>query len=502
MKFNFIDEPKLEFGSGTHICPRAGINDYGVYDTKFPERRDKLFVGAVGTSSTLEKLGEWLEKCSEFIPAKPDAMQPNLFPAFCGFNQDTGFRSTFIYNSSIQRPLKNSEIDKILKIETRNEMINQSVELYYKQIKFLAQNKTVDVIVCIIPDVLFDLISTEKEFVAEDTLEDEKNTELEEEDEFLKLVNQPVDDKTKDANPDETLEVNFRRLLKAKSMHLAIPIQLIREISFEPVVKEQQDEATKAWNFCTALYYKANRQTVPWKLVTDINKPSACFIGISFYKSRDKKTYHTSLAQVFDELGNGVIMRGTPVDIDKDDRRPYLTESQAYELLKRALEEYIVAMNTVPGRLVLHKSSNFKDQEINGFSKATEEMRVQSVDFITVLDSDFRLFRKGIYPPYRGSHIEIDKQTHLLYTRGSVKYYKTQTSLYIPQPLEIRIIQSDESPATICREVLALTKMNWNNTQFDGKYPITLACSRKVGEVMKYLTGKEAEPQISYSYYM
>lgn len=501
MKFNFIDEPQLEFGSGTHICPRAGINEYGVYDTRFSDRRDKLFVGAVGTNDTLEKLGHWLEKCSEFIPGKPDAMQPNLFPAFCGFNLNTGFRSSFIYNSTIQRALKNSEIENILKIKTKNEMIVRTVELYYKQIKFLAQTKTVDVIVCIIPDVLFELISTEKEFALEESLEEVKPIELTDEEEFLDIINQTVD--ADDSNSvDKELEINFRRALKAKSMHLATPIQLVREISFEPVVKEQQDEATKAWNFCTALYYKANRQTVPWKLVTDINKPAACFIGISFYRSRDKKTYNTSLAQVFDELGNGVIMRGTPVDIDKNDRRPYLSEQQAYDLLKRALEEYIVAMNTVPGRLVLHKSSNFKAEEIQGFTKAVEEMRVQSVDFITIMDSDFRLFRKGIYPPYRGSHIEIDKQTHLLYTRGSVKYYRTQTSLYIPQPLEIRIVKSDESATTICREVLALTKMNWNNTQFDGKYPITLACSRKVGEVMKYLTEKDADPQISYSFYM
>lgn len=42
--------------------------------------------------------------------------------------------------------------------------------------------------------------------------------------------------------------------------------------------------------------------------------------------------------------------------------------------------------------------------------------------------------------------------------------------------------------------------MNWNNTQFDGKYPITIGCSRRVGEVMKYLTEKDPEPQISYSF--
>ena len=493
MKFNFIEEPKLEFGQGNHICPRAGITDYGVYDTRFTDRREKLFIGAVGTNETLEKLGDWLDKCSEFIPGKPDAAQPNLFPAFCGFNKEAGFKSEFVFSSSIARPLKNSAIEKILKITERNRMVRSVVELYYKQIKFLAQNRAVDVIVCIIPNDLYDVISTEKNFRLEETLDDEKYVD----EDYLDEVETEVSEE------GSNLETNFRRALKAKSMHLAIPLQLVREVSFEPVVKEQQDEATKAWNFSTALYYKANRQTVPWKLLNDANKHAACFVGISFYKSRDRKTYNTSIAQVFDELGNGVILRGTPVEIDREgDRRPFLSEEQAYELLKKALEEYVDAMNTAPGRLVLHKSSNYKESELRGFHRATEEMRVQSVDFITILDSDFRLFRKGIYPPYRGSHIEIDKKTHLLYTRGSVKFYRTQTSLYIPQPLEIRIVQSDESAATICREILSLTKMNWNNTQFDGKHPITLACSRKVGEVMKYLTEKDGSPQISYSFYM
>ena len=306
----------------------------------------------------------------------------------------------------------------------------------------------------------------------------------------------------KNEKEDVLLESNFRRALKAKAMQFSIPLQLFREHSFDPDAKDQQDEATKAWNFCTALYYKANRQTVPWKLIADINKPSVCYVGIGFYRSRDKKTLRTSLAQVFDELGNGVILRGTPLEIDKHDKRPHLTEDQSYQLLLRALKEYKTALGTVPGRLVLHKSSNFNEQEISGFKAATTEMQVQSTDFVTVMDSDFRLFRRGIYPPFRGSHVELDRKTHLLYTRGSVKYYRTQTSLYIPQPIEIRIVESDESPNKICEEILNLTKMNWNNTQFDGKYPVTIACARKVGEIMKYLTDESTEPQISYSFYM
>jgi hypothetical protein len=488
MKFHFIEEPKLEFGSNHHVCPRAGITDFGVYDTKLPDRRESIFVVGVGTNETLDKLGAWLAKCSEYIPGKPDAAQPNLFPAFCGFNLETGFKAKFEYGTRIQRPLKNSIIEKILKIEDWNRRVEEAVNMYFEQIKFLAQNRSVDVIVCIIPDVLYDKISKEKDIALEETLEDEP-------------VNEDFEGEEKEA--DDALESNFRRALKAKTMQFAVPLQLVRELSFEPVVKEQQDEATKAWNFCVALYYKSSRQTIPWKLIIDPNKPSTCYVGIGFYRSRDKKTLHTSLAQVFDELGNGVILRGTPVEKDqKTDRKPHLSEEQAYQLLKRSLHEYRVALGNAPGRLVIHKSSNFNDEELSGFRLATTEMQVQSVDFITVMDSDFRLFRKGIYPPYRGSHIELDKKTHLLYTRGSVKFYRTQTSLYIPQPLEVRIVESDESANTICSEILGLTKMNWNNTQFDGKYPISIGCARKVGEVMKYLTEKDPEPQISYSFYM
>jgi hypothetical protein len=258
MKFQFIDEPELEFGSNKHVCPRAGITGYGVYDTRLTDRRENIFVGAVGTNETLDKLGEWLNRCSEYISAKPDAAQPNLFPAFCGFNLDTGFRARFEYGTRILRPLKNSVIENILKIEDWNKRVEQAVDMYFEQIKFLAQNRAVDVIVCIVPDALYDNISKEKDVRLEEILDE-------------RPVNEDFVGEEDEA--DDALETNFRRALKAKTMQFAVPLQLVREISFEPIVKEQQDEATKAWNFCTALYYKSSRQTIPWKLIIDPNKP-------------------------------------------------------------------------------------------------------------------------------------------------------------------------------------------------------------------------------------
>lgn len=342
----------------------------------------------------------------------------------------------------------------------------------------MAQNRTIDVIVCIISTKLYDKIASPELPEAKENIEE-----------------------TEEEQKEDELEVNFRRALKARAMHLGKPIQIVREVSLEADTKGQQDDATKAWNFCTALYYKAS-QTVPWKLITNQNRPQVCFVGISFYRSRDRKVLNTSLAQIFDELGQNVILRGTPVNINKNNRRPYLTEEQSYTLLKRALNEYDIAMSNSPSRLVLHKSARYTEEEMAGFEAAANELRVHSIDFVTILDSDLRLLRGNEYPAHRGMHVEFDVENHLLYTRGSVEYYKTYPGKHIPQPLDVRIARADESAEVICKEILGLTKMNWNNTQFDGKYPITLACARKVGQIMKYLRPEDDEPQISYSYYM
>jgi hypothetical protein len=471
MKLYKLDEPHLEFHNGTHICPRMGITSHEVYDARFPARRERILVGAVGTSQCLEKLSQWLGRLSQ--PIISTEANDRLHPSFCGFNNDVGYKAELVMVGEITRSLSNQQIKQIKHINNRNERITEAVNLYYQQVEFLARHRNVDVIVCIIPTVIYDKIAREEEIPLEESMEEQA---------------------------DDTYEFNFRRALKAKAMHLGVPLQLTREISLEANVATQQDDATKAWNFSTALYYKANK-TVPWKLITNINRPSVCFAGIGFYRSRDRKALHTSLAQIFDELGNGVILRGTPVDLSKDDPVPHLSSEQANTLLKRALTEYETALNTSPGRLVLHKSSNFNEDELDGFRSATKEMRVRSVDFVTILDARMRLLRDGIYPPYRGTGIELDSTNHLLYTRGSVEHYRTYPGKYIPQPLEVRIVEADESANVICQEILSLTKMNWNNTQFDRKYPITIECARKVGLIMKYLSEQD-QPQISYSFYM
>lgn len=468
MKLTTLAEPLLEFGTGTHICPRTGIEHMAVYDKRDELRRTELRIGVVGRGEGVDLLDEWLEKCRVGIERKKESKLLNLFRGFGGINQNYGFLTKLINSSQYTRTLKKSDITEVVKMASRVDRIERAVELYYEQIRFLAENRAVDVIVCVMPNEMFDSVTT-------------------------------VDN---DDSDEDELEHNFRRILKAKSMHLGTPLQLVREktILITRFAGDQQDPATKAWNFCTALYYKGNR-TIPWRLVEDTAKLRSCYIGIGFYKSRDGATISSSLAQVFDEFGHGIILRGTPVSIDKKNRHPYLDEEQAYELLRDALDEYDRALEHMPARIVIHKSSYFRDSERAGFLRALDEKAIRSKEFVAITETEIRLFGDHDYSPKRGTMLTISETEGVLYTRGTVDFYKTYPGMYVPNPLKITVYEQDSSLESLCDEILGLTKMNWNNTQMDGRLPITLECARKVGDIMKYVSPTE-KPQVSYSFYM
>jgi hypothetical protein len=473
MRAEYLQEPFLVFGEGKSICPREGITRLKVYDTVQSIRKHELLVGIVGIEEDIENMKSWLKRFEGFIPAKPQGKQQGLFKSFPGFNLEQGFCAKFLFDTNYERVLSPNDIRKILKENDREQRILNAVDLFADNVIFLSNTRNSDVVICIVPK------SFEGKIVKENKDEEPVETTAEEE--------------------KMELEINFRRALKAKSMQSNTPIQIVREYILHDD-KKSQDAATKAWNFCTALYYKG-LQTIAWKLDMDENKPKVCFVGIGFFRSRDRVTIQTSLAQIFNENGKGVILRGTPVMEDKDDRKPHLSYEQSYSLLKDALTKYKFATGTMPGRLVLHKTSKYYENEIDGFEKAMEEFNITESDIVTVMETELRFFRNNLYPPVRGSLFSLSEERHILYTRGSVHQYQTYPGMYIPAPLEIRIVKRVSSIKTICREILGLTKMNWNNTQFDNKYPITIGCARRVGEIMKYL-GEKDNPNESYAFYM
>jgi hypothetical protein len=98
-----------------------------------------------------------------------------------------------------------------------------------------------------------------------------------------------------------------------------------------------QDEATRAWNLHGALYYKAGG--TPWRLPRQSSDLATCFIGVSFFRTTDSSELHTAVAQVFNERGDGVVVRGAAAAISKADRQPHLSSADSAQLLTDGLDE-------------------------------------------------------------------------------------------------------------------------------------------------------------------
>lgn len=485
MELYTIDEPELQFAEGRHVCPMAGISKYGVYDSNIGYGRESIQVGAVGTPKGLQTLSDWLSMCKQGInaPAKP---HPFLFPPFPGFTRSTGFRTDLIHYEGITHSIAEMKIEDAARAPTHNDRVERLASLYLEKISHLAEHRPVDVIICVTPDFLEDIL-IDRETDSEEDSDDSKSSSSSEE-------------KQLPPKEGEERKNNFRRVLKAGAIHHRKPLQLTWESSLTRNPTGKQNDATRAWNFMTALYYKAGT-SIPWKLVEQSDRPRTCYVGISFYESRDAERLRTSMTQIFDEMGRSVILRGTHVRQDKQDRRPYLNGEQAYNLLLRALDKYKGVLDHLPARIVVHKSSAFRQGEIEGLKEAMREKGIYKADFVNVQPSRIRLYRNGQYPPYRGTAVELAPDRHLLYTRGSVEYYGTYPGKYIPQPIEVRRGEGESSLRQLSKEILALSKMNWNSTRFDGKLPVTLECARKVGEIMRHIDESKT-PDVSYRYYM
>ncbi|MHC4477992.1 MAG: argonaute/piwi family protein [Planctomycetota bacterium] len=482
MNLDWIQEPKLEFHAREHEDIRFGLMNHGPFDLGSPGAPEAIRLGVVGTGKTIDGAMRWIQKCCSGIAAKPSPLT-NLFVRFPGFDKDSCFHSEIVFEDRCLRAIPTREIEKAVKTKDQLGAIQNSVTLFLEHIRFLSEEANVDVIVCAIPEQILDLRDRPEEI---DTSEEED-----------------VEDSTR-------VSFNFHHMLKATAMQFRKPIQLIIPGTYGEKMRKKkknqfgerralQDEATRAWNFFTALYYKAGG--TPWRLPRPASKLATCYIGVCFYKTLDQKAVNTSIAQVFDELGDGIVVRGGLAQVSKEDLQPHLSAEDAGQLLEDGLDRYREEHRTSPARVVLHKSSGFSEGEKQGFLEVLEKDRIEVVDLISIRKSETRLYRTASYPPLRGMLLSLDEINHVLYTRGSVYFYETYPGMYIPHPILFKTEASDEAPRKVGREILALTKMNWNSTQFDHSMPITICAAHQVGDILKYVeTDREICPR--YSYYM
>jgi hypothetical protein len=480
MRARVLDEPELEFrASNRHIDPRFGIAQFGPADGETNTAPKRITVGIVGPAGASDGLRRWLGHCAEEIQRKqPKPGQENLYINFPGFNSDTGFCAELVHDDALVRQIPDKDLRQLVGGADAGG-VDRTANAYAAEVRSLAETGRCDLVFVIRPDELDG--GTESEEGEADSEEERSES--------------PLD-----------VGSTFHDIVKARCLTLSCPIQVIRRETWTgkpaPGRKRDhplQDEASRAWNLFTALYYKAGG--TPWRLPRASTDLASCFVGVSFFRASDHSSLDTAVAQVFNERGDGVVVRGGQASISKNDRQPHLSVDDAKSLLVDALNEYKRVHGNLPARVVLHKTSAYDEAETCGFSAATDEKDVSQLELIWVQNRVRpRLFRSGQLPPLRGTILEFQTDALLVYTRGSVPFFRTYPGLYIPSPVMLRS-QGGVDMEKVAMEVLALSKMNWNNAQLDERDPLTVRTARRVGLILKHV-GSDEQFATRYAYYM
>lgn len=80
-----------------------------------------------------------------------------------------------------------------------------------------------------------------------------------------------------------------------------------------------------------------------------------------------------------------------------------------------------------------------------------------------------RFLRTGTHPALRGTYVKFSDRETLLFTVGYVPEYRQYPGAKNPEPILLRHDRGDSTRETICNEVMALTKLNWNSCAYAAK---------------------------------
>jgi len=102
--------------------------------------------------------------------------------------------------------------------------------------------------------------------------------------------------------------------------------------------------------------------------------------------------------------------------------------------------------------------------------------------------------------PWRGTFALSVRGEHYLFTTGYVPYWDEYPGPHVPALLQIGSA-GDTDMRERAKEILALSKMNWNSAEGISRNPITLSFAKKVGTIMTEMPDNQT-PNPSYRFYM
>lgn len=509
-KGKYIEEAPLYFGHGTQdIDQKRGLSINGPSDSRI----DVLYTIRVGIISTGQGIQD-TTSCMEYLNRNAVASsgtKPFTAQSFPGFEK--AFRCKLVMSSDYNEDILSKEVEQLLEIRNPESRIRRAAELYAKKVGVICRRVSVpDVIICHEPERIetecgAGMADTRREITltAADKREAKRIRELVETHQTLAPLSESVKNLL-----DMAVHQDFRRVLKARCLEYDVPTQILTQSVLDMLAREdgivskrelkKQDRSAFAWNLAVALYYKANH--FPWR--TGYLKDGTCYVGVAFYQDQTTREKHmcASLAQVFSDTGEGMVVRGNSFKWDtRELGQPHLTEEDAFKVLDDAISIYREHHNNQnPNRIVLHKTSRYLEPEYTGFLKACKG--IPKYDFISISDGrDVFFYRNGELAVLRGTCVYLGDESFLVYTKGHVPYQRAYLGPRVPRPLEVTEHYGDTSLDEIAKEIIALTRLDWNTTDYCCYLPITLKCARRVGDILGLIPrGKGIKQQ--YRFYM
>lgn len=501
--FHFLGEPLLQFGHGqTAEDPHDGLALFGPAEPRL-QLPDNI---VIGTKDGIKLWAEWCETLNS-PAACIDIGRHRAWPPFPGFEVAFGTKwpspirgYTLNDTSLINASYKTDRFDRAFSV----------ANLYMEPLDRLSKLDTRPALaVCVVPDEIYDNCRPNSSLALKersdsgrskaDTLFFKQVIEDRNIGQVRLFDDDPlVMDKLEEVAEFEAargLSPDFRRQLKARMMAHELPVQIIKESTLRITTPVRNGEpgtnplSDRLWNFSTAVFYKCGAK--PWK--TPWAREGVCYVGLAYKLTEDGRNACCA-AQMFLDSGDGVVFVGEfgPWYSSKNGEF-HLPPDKAESLLRGTIETYQQEDGRPLKEIFLHARSGINMEEYEGFQRACPP-NVKLVAIRVRQDrGGLRLYRydehpnvakRGQHPVQRGVFWQRSDRHGLLFTNGFKPRIATYDGFEVPVPLAITIQHGDAEIIQVAKDILGLTKLNYNTCQLGEGQPITVKYSDRVGEIL------------------
>lgn len=498
-QINYLQEPSLTFAHGQKaLDPRDGLMLFGPFDSK--KIKGQASIGIIGPSDLRQKMIAYLKQIHDKVVPESD---PKKHPYFPGLESAFGLYINF--DNIPELEVSQRDIDDALKQTNSNIRVHNLVNLYVEKLLVYSKEQEIPVGVwlVVIPESVYIYGRPKSRIkITEDTISYKPSKDLL--DEHSLFLFDDLQEEAEQIRYAYQFEVDFHNQLKARLLESTIVTQIIREskISTEGFNKRQlkqenQIKTAKAWNIAAALYYKSGG--LPWKMgeVRD----GVCYLGLVYKKTNENNNNACCAAQMFLDSGDGMVFRGNVGPWwNPETKEFHLQSKDAKEIINQSIQSYFDRFNTYPKEIFIHAKTYFDDNEWEGFEEAIDG-KCKIIGVRIRDDHSFKLYRHNQYCIPRGMMFQYDVNKTYLWTKGFVPRLKTQIGLETPNPIDIQITRGQADIETVCKDILSLTKLNYNACIYGDGLPVTLKFADSIGEILT--AGKNIKTGIlPFKYYI